>query len=284
MFTDIATATQPATPTTETDDPRPGTGGPRTEQGKRVAARNATTHGLFARDVVLPHLGEDPQGYQDLLTALTQQIAPKNLLEQHYTEKIAAASWRLRRLQRWQAQLFEDERITEDQALDRLDRVMRHETALHRQIDQAIRTLGRDLPQLFEGRARRHALAFAQVTERDCRQDEEWDWQIAVNTREQLDKLTATPALDTGRLDTAPPPTQECQNEPTPEHKTLSFPKERVASLGEPGEVSRRVDNLAGPGEASWTPMTTILPKRTHAETFSSGRRQGKALTSTGRR
>ena len=34
--------------------------GPKTPQGRAVAARNATTHGLFSRDVVLPQLGEDP--------------------------------------------------------------------------------------------------------------------------------------------------------------------------------------------------------------------------------
>ena len=82
--------------------------GPKTADGKRIAARNATTHGLFARDVVLPRLGEDPAAYQAFLEELTRQLCPKNLMEQHYAEKIAAASWRLRRLHRWQAQLFED--------------------------------------------------------------------------------------------------------------------------------------------------------------------------------
>ena len=89
--------------------------GPKTTEGKRIAARNATTHGLFARDVVLPRLGEDPQAYEAFLAELTHQLNPKNLLEQHYAEKIAAASWRLRRLHRWQAQLFEDMELTEDE-------------------------------------------------------------------------------------------------------------------------------------------------------------------------
>ena len=57
-----------------------------TAEGKRVAARSATTHGLFARDVVLPRLGEDPQAYEAFLAELTRQLAPKNLLEQHYAE------------------------------------------------------------------------------------------------------------------------------------------------------------------------------------------------------
>ena len=99
-----------------------GRGGPKTADGKRISARNATTHGLFARDIVLPHLGEDPKGYEALLHELTAQLKPQNLLETHYVEKIAA-SWRLRRLHRWQAQLFEDPDIPEDQVLARLDRV-----------------------------------------------------------------------------------------------------------------------------------------------------------------
>ena len=114
-------------------------GGPRTAGGKAVSARNATSHGLFARDIVLPSLGEDPEGYRQIEAQFTAQIAPRNLLERHYVEKIAAASWRLRRLHRWQAQLFEDDTLTEDARLDKLDKVLRHENHLHRQIDTAVK-------------------------------------------------------------------------------------------------------------------------------------------------
>ena len=58
--------------------------GPTTAEGKRIAARNATTHRLSARDVVLPRLGEDPLAYEAFLAELTRQLNPKNLLEQHY--------------------------------------------------------------------------------------------------------------------------------------------------------------------------------------------------------
>ena len=75
---------------------------PTTPRGKAISSRNATTHGVFARDIVLPALGEDPEGYRQMQDEWTAQLAPRNLLEQHYVEKIAAASWRLRRLHRWQ--------------------------------------------------------------------------------------------------------------------------------------------------------------------------------------
>ena len=54
--------------------------GPTTPQGKAIASRNATTHGLFARDIVLPSLGEDPEGYRQLADEFSAQIAPRNLL------------------------------------------------------------------------------------------------------------------------------------------------------------------------------------------------------------
>ena len=190
-------------------------GGPRTAQGKAVSARNATTHGLFSRDVVLPSLGEDPEGYRQLEAEWMSQLQPRNLLERHYVEKIAAASWRLRRLNRWQAQLFEDETLTEDERLNKLDKVLRHETALHRQIDTSVKMLNKDVPQLYKGRARDRALLDTMQTELDCREDRENALEVEFEARERLkamEEATASPALDLSRLDT----TINCQNEPAP--------------------------------------------------------------------
>lgn len=133
--------------------------GPKTPAGKAIAARNATSHGLFARDIVLPHLGEDPAAYDALFQAFCQELLPQTLLEQHYVEEIAAASWRLRRLHRWQAQVYEDEKLTEDERLDKLDRVLRHETALHRQINHSVKLLAEAIPQISEEHARKLAQA-----------------------------------------------------------------------------------------------------------------------------
>ena len=193
--------------------------GPKTAPGKAIAARNATTHGLFARDIVLTQLGEDPKGYETLHLELAVQLCPSNLLEKHYVEKIAAASWRLRRLHRWQAQLFEDETLTEDERMLKLDRVMRHETALHRQIDTAVRMLAREVPPLFEARARKEALVELGATERDCRADYRTDAQVAERTHENL--CFARFAPDHSRFDnthTEPETCQPeiCQNEPAP--------------------------------------------------------------------
>jgi len=195
--------------------------GPRTPNGKAVAARNATTHGLFARDIVLPDLGEDPEGYRQIQAELSAQLQPQNLLEQHYVEKIAAASWRLRRLHRWQAQLFEDRTLTEDARLDKLDKVLRHENHLHRQIDTAVKMLGKDVPQLHESRARRQALANTQCFEAECKANLETDLEVTVESRRLMEPLTASPALDHALLDAVPTAEdvaareaeEKCQNE-----------------------------------------------------------------------
>jgi hypothetical protein len=196
------------------------TSGPKTPQGRAIAARNATSHGLFARDIVLPQLGEDPEGYNSLFLTLCEQIEPENLLERHYVEEIAAASWRLRRLHRWQAQVYENPALTEDERLDKLDKVLRHETALHRQIDKSVRMLAREVPQVFEGRARKLALEKLDQTERLCRLDEDAELEVARTTRDYLQCTPVT--LDKTTLDnTHPVPEpvltaeeqEKCQNE-----------------------------------------------------------------------
>jgi hypothetical protein len=192
---------------------------PTSDPGKAIASRNATTHGLFARDVVLPSLGEDPDGYHQMQDEWTQQLSPRNLLERHYVEKIAAASWRLRRLHRWQAQLFEDDTLTENERIDRLDKVIRHETALQRQIDTAVKMLHKDAPQLYTRRLRDQVLEDMHICERECRDEPETDTMISLETSNRLYQLRkantqATNELSEAPLDTVLPDFDDnCENE-----------------------------------------------------------------------
>jgi hypothetical protein len=189
---------------------------PNTDTGKAIASRNATTHGLFARDVVLPSLGEDPKAYRQLAAEWTSQLGPRNLLEQHYVEKIAAASWRLRRLHRWQAQLFEDDSLTEDQRLDRLDKAMRHETALQRQIDTAVKMLHKDAPQLYRQRLREQVQEELLISERECRDEPEVDSMVEQKVMDKLIDLRKTTAQAAATLTDAPLDTETneiCENE-----------------------------------------------------------------------
>lgn len=207
------------------------TGGPTTDTGKAIASRNAT-HGVFARDVVLPALGEDPEGYAQLQAEWTTQLVPRNLLEQHYVEKIAAASWRLRRLHRWQAQLFEAHTLTEDERLDRLDKVLRHETALHRQIDSAVKLLAKDVPQLYARRVRDQVLEDLHITERECRDEPETDLGVTLETSNRLYQLRKATAQAANELSEAPLDTADaeiCRNE-------LSFVNEEAEEEATNGE------------------------------------------------
>ena len=234
----------PATDTTEIATETAKTN--KSAEGKAIAARNATTHGLFARDVVLPHLGEDPAGYQTLAEELAKQLAPQNLLEHHYVEKIAAASWRLRRLQRWQAQLYEDDTLDEGERLDRLDKTLRHETALHRQIDTAVKLLAKDVPQLYARRVRARVLEDAMLSERECQECPEDDAAISMEVRNRLGRIRkatdlALPRLVAAPLDNAPSDNSEnCQNEPTePEaNAPASSPVQLPQNWGPGGDPS----------------------------------------------
>ena len=86
---------------------------------------------------------------------------------------------------------------------------MRHETTLHRQIDTSIKMLGRELPHMTEGRARRRALADYHTTELECRRDDASDWAVTEKARQYLAPRPFPPSLNTAMLDTA-----NCQNEP----------------------------------------------------------------------
>jgi len=203
---------------------------PTSDAGKAIASRNATTHGLFTRDVVLPSLGEDPEGYRQLEAEWLAQLPPRNLLERHYVEKIAAASWRLRRFHRWEAQLFEDDTLTESERLDRLDKALRHETALHRQIDTAVKMLNKDVAQLYTQRARDQVLADTRTAEReykDCHEDavhvdlrmQDIHYRVRKSTEEAVNNLSEAPldtCLEEITLKTEaiePHDAQICQNE-----------------------------------------------------------------------
>ena len=238
----------------------PTHGGPTTEHGKAIASRNATTHGLFARDIVLPSLGEDPEGYRQVQDEWTQQLAPRNLLEQHYVEKIAAASWRLRRLHRWQAQIFEDAALTEDERLGRLDKVLRHETALQRQIDTAVKLLARDVPQLYQRRLRDQVLQDLNITERECRDEPETDLGVSLETSNRLYRLRKATNQAVNELSVAPlDPVAEaedselCQNEPASTPISSPFPNRGGQALVPEGVLT---PPLLGAGGSFLTPLS----------------------------
>jgi hypothetical protein len=79
--------------------------GPKTPEGKARSAQNALKHGLRAQKcVVLP--GERASAFAALDSALMEELAPEGALQSVLAQRVVAASWRLARAERIEAELF----------------------------------------------------------------------------------------------------------------------------------------------------------------------------------
>jgi hypothetical protein len=65
--------------------------------GKRRASCNATSHGIYCRDLVLP--GESNTEFQALRDSYLMRLNPQDVLELLIVDRIVASAWKLRRLQ-----------------------------------------------------------------------------------------------------------------------------------------------------------------------------------------
>ncbi len=72
--------------------------GPRTREGKRRASRNATKHGLSAKEVLLP--GEDAAEFERLRDGFIEVLEPRNEVELALVPQMVAAEGRMRRVDR----------------------------------------------------------------------------------------------------------------------------------------------------------------------------------------
>jgi hypothetical protein len=79
--------------------------GPRTAEGKARSAQNALKHGLRGEKFVV--LGdEDLAAFDALEAALMAELAPQGALQAVLARRIVAATWRLERAERMEAELF----------------------------------------------------------------------------------------------------------------------------------------------------------------------------------
>ncbi len=70
--------------------------GPSTAEGKAIASKNATRHGLLSAKLFLDE--EDPGEFQALFADLANSLHPIGTLELTLVERIAVTMWRQRRL------------------------------------------------------------------------------------------------------------------------------------------------------------------------------------------
>jgi hypothetical protein len=78
--------------------------GPTTSEGKAAVRHNALKHGLLAQDVLLRD--EDKDELRALGERMVAELQPEGELEEMMVEQIVAALWRLRRLHRVEAGVF----------------------------------------------------------------------------------------------------------------------------------------------------------------------------------
>ncbi len=79
--------------------------GPRTAEGKAAVAQNAVKHGLSGRLDVIQ--GEDPAEFDRHREALLAELKPRGVVESLLAERAVSLSWRLKRVDRIQNEVFD---------------------------------------------------------------------------------------------------------------------------------------------------------------------------------
>jgi hypothetical protein len=79
--------------------------GPVTPEGKRRSSRNAISHGLLARSIVLD--SESPEAFETLFSDHLDRLQPADGVELGMVEEMVAAHWRMRRAWALEARALE---------------------------------------------------------------------------------------------------------------------------------------------------------------------------------
>jgi hypothetical protein len=79
--------------------------GPKSPEGKTTVGQNAIKHGILAVNALLPD--EDPQDFENLLQGLLKDLHPSGWMESQLVDRMAHILWRLRRLAKAEAVIFQ---------------------------------------------------------------------------------------------------------------------------------------------------------------------------------
>jgi hypothetical protein len=123
----------------------PSRRGPKTAAGKARVSNNALTHAISSPRLVVP--GESSTKWETHRRAFLEALAPAGPVERALAERVASAVWRLRRVR-----AYEEATIAERQHLevasarllphpDEIDKIIRYEAHLGRQLYQALHEL-----------------------------------------------------------------------------------------------------------------------------------------------
>jgi hypothetical protein len=136
--------------------------GPRTEEGKARSRRNSLKHGVLASALLITEGegAEDAVEFEELLCSLREDLNPVGAVEGMLVERMAVCCWRQKRALRCEAALVRrayadplefdvsDELASTRDHLslplgENLDRILRYETTIQRQLTYAINPLER---------------------------------------------------------------------------------------------------------------------------------------------
>jgi hypothetical protein len=115
--------------------------GPKTPQGKENSKRNSYKLGIFARQI-FPATEQgikEWEGYKDMVTRIYDQYRPEGIMEELLVDKVVTEAVRFARLLEYERQELGRTGAFWDQPVDR---VLRYQTAINRQLTKAIEQLG----------------------------------------------------------------------------------------------------------------------------------------------
>ena len=94
--------------------------GPVSAEGKRKSSKNAITHGLLARNIVLSD--ESPEGFEAIMNDHLERLQPADGMELGLIEDMAASRYRFHRALAIETRLIENESATlpDSDSLDRM--------------------------------------------------------------------------------------------------------------------------------------------------------------------
>ncbi len=134
--------------------------GPRSVEGKAKSSRNAQSHGLFCRDVVIA--GESEEEFRELRREFIKSLRPQDVVELALVDGMVIAQWKLRRLHAAEKASLEAEKTTPGEAMSRkiiwsknsIEKFSRIEQRLNNQMHRCLR----DLQKLREHKAKQAEL------------------------------------------------------------------------------------------------------------------------------
>jgi hypothetical protein len=116
--------------------------GPKTPEGKAIAAQNARKHGLSAKHLIIAE--DEREEFNHLISSLSEELQPAGTLEQLIFNDLVRAAWDKERCRKLEASLFKESGIDpllDEPAGKRLDRIMRYQSRADRNFYRSLKEL-----------------------------------------------------------------------------------------------------------------------------------------------